>query len=197
MTENSLSEPSLQCPTPAGITMVSPAGRNLDGLPLRSAEGDARGSADYAQDLVGSGVVVVVWKDAVHPRPAPAVLGEQLLAAGGVEVGPGQRLWVHQQRQRRVVGDATVILETVLSNVRLLGFFREFLSVAGMLKIPVPLFPGTVGFNQPDYFAPGTSGVRCHYGNVLHRAFAMVRRERDACKTPVEGGVQGWTVNAT
>jgi hypothetical protein len=101
---------------------VSDAGRNydhvsrrdLDRLPLRAAEGDARGTADHAKHLVGVGVVVVEGEDAVDPGATPAVSGEQFLAARGVEVGPVEHLLVYEHRQRRVVGDAAIVLEPVL-----------------------------------------------------------------------------------
>ena len=60
-------------------------------------------------------MIVVVGEDVVDPCAAPAIPGEQLLAARGVALGFIERLREDEERQRRVVRDAAVVLEAVLS----------------------------------------------------------------------------------
>src|SRR5215212_7771934 len=86
---------------------------DLDRLTLRPAECDVRRTSYHAKHLVGIRVVVMIGEDPVHPRAAPTVFRKQLLAARGILIAPIERLWVHEQRQCRVVGYAAVVLEKV------------------------------------------------------------------------------------
>ena len=56
----------------------------------------------------------MIREDAIHLRPSPAVLREQLFAARGLALRLREHLRVVKQRQIWVVGDAAVVLEEVL-----------------------------------------------------------------------------------
>jgi hypothetical protein len=87
---------------------------DLDRFSLRPSESEARVTADHAQDLMGVRVIVVIGEDAVDPCATPTIPGEQLLARRGITLGFTEHLRVDEERQRRVVWDAAVVLEEVL-----------------------------------------------------------------------------------
>jgi hypothetical protein len=119
------------------------ASLDFDRLAFGPAECDSRGAAYHAKHFVGVRVVVMIGEDAVHPRAAPAVLREQFLAARGVLLGTVERLRVYEQRQRRVVRDATIVLEEIflyfgllnpLIHLILLTVWFEVFGVRTMVK---------------------------------------------------------------